>query len=127
MVALIKARQANYKEIGGSFKAINDELKSDSPDLNSIKSAARDVADRSVQTLKYFPRGSGPESGVVTRAKADIWANPADFSRIQNDMIAAAKMLNIAAAAGDIAGIQKARASLGATCKACHDKNRQPT
>ena len=42
IVAAIKARQANYKEIGGSFKAINDELKSDSPDMNSVRMAAVD-------------------------------------------------------------------------------------
>ena len=126
IAAAVNARKANYKEIGGGFKTINDELKSGSPDMNAVRPVARDIATRAASTLKFFPRGSGPESGLPTRAKAEIWANQADFVRIQQQMIAAANELNSAATAGDIGRMQSARATLGGTCKSCHDRFREP-
>jgi cytochrome c556 len=125
VTAAIKARQANYKEIGGAFKAIKDELKSGSPNLAAIRQPARELASRAAQALTYFPRGSGPESGLKTRAKAQIWSEQAKFVALQQQMIAAAKTLDGAAAAGDVGRMQAARDSLGATCKSCHDRYRE--
>jgi cytochrome c556 len=124
--AAIANRQANYKEIGGGFKAINDEIKTGSPDMNSLRPLARDIAARAAATLKYFPRGSGPESGIKTRAKPEIWKNQAEFVDIQQKMIAAANSLNSAAAAGNLADLTMARNALGGTCRTCHDRFRVP-
>jgi cytochrome c556 len=107
--AAIAARKANFKEIGGAFKTINDEIKSGAPDVNTVRPLARDIASRSALQLKNFPRGSGPESGVKTRAKAAIWSDQAGFNKLQNDMVASAST----------------RAALGATCKNCHDRFRE--
>lgn len=126
IAGVIKARKANYKEIGGGFKSINDELKSGAPDMNMLRPVARDIASRAAYTLKYFPKGSGPESKIATRAKAEIWANQADFVKIQQEMVEAAKALNAAATTGNLAGAQAARAKLGGTCKTCHDRYREP-
>ena len=120
----IKARQASYKEIGGAFKSINDELKSGSPDMNSVRPLARDIATRAALLPKYFPKGSGPESGIKTRAKTEIWKDNAAFVKLQGDMITAAKALDAAAASGNVAGLGAARTSLGGTCKSCHDRFR---
>ena len=120
----IKARQASYKEIGGAFKSINDEIKSGSPDMNSVRPLARDIATRAALLPKYFPKGSGPESGVKTRAKAEIWKDNATFVKLQGDMITAAKALDAAAASGNVGGLTSARNSLGGTCKSCHDRFR---
>ena len=125
MTAAVNARKANYKEIGGAFKTINDEIKSGAPDMNTVRPLAKDIATRAANTLKYFPRGSGPESGLKTRAKAEIWANQAEFIKIQREMIAAADMLNAAAVKGDNSALADARTKLGGTCKACHDRFRQ--
>jgi cytochrome c556 len=125
VAAAIKARQANYKEIGGAFKSIRDELKSGAPDLATVRPLARDLASRAAQTLTYFPRGSGPESGLKTRAKAQIWAEQGKFVALQQQMITAAKVLDAAAASGDTARMDAARDSLGAACKACHDRYRE--
>jgi cytochrome c556 len=120
----VKARQASLKEIGGAFKNINDELKSGSPDMNSVKPLARDIAARTALLPKYFPKGSGPESGLKTRAKPDIWKDNAAFVKLQGDMTSAARALDAAAASGNVAGLTAARNSLGATCKSCHDRFR---
>ncbi|WP_375198051.1 c-type cytochrome [Sphingobium sp.] len=120
----VKARQASYKEIGGAFKSINDELKSGSPDMNSVKPLARDIAARAVLLPKYFPKGSGPESGLKTRAKPEIWKDNATFVKLQGDMITAARALDMAAASGNVAGLGSARTALGGACKSCHDRFR---
>jgi Cytochrome c556 len=124
--AAVAARKANYKEIGGAFKSINDELRSGSPDMNSLRPATRDIAQRAQVTLRHFPRNSAPGAGIKTRAKAEIWSNQAAFVKIQNEMIAAAKALDVAAGANDVAAIKKARDTLGGTCKSCHDRFREP-
>lgn len=122
----VNARKANYKEIGGAFKTINDELKSGAPDMNTVRPLARDIATRSALQLKNFPRGSGPESGVKTRAKAEIWTDNATFVKLQNDMVSSANLLSAAAIKGDVNGMSSARTALGATCKSCHDRFRVP-
>jgi cytochrome c556 len=123
--AAIAARKANFKEIGGAFKTINDEIKSGAPDVNMIRPLARDIASRSALQRKNFPRGSGPESGVRTRAKAAIWSDQAGFDKLQNDMVAAARAMDAAASGGNMAALASARGALGATCKACHDRFRE--
>jgi len=122
---LIGARKANFKEIGGAFKAINDEIKSGAPDLNAVRSASRELSTRATASLKYFPKGSGPQAGVKTRAKAAIWAQGADFAALQKQFVGQANALNAAAASGNVPGMTAARNALGATCKSCHDKFRE--
>jgi cytochrome c556 len=74
--------------------------------------------------VTYFPKGSGPESGLKTRAKPEIWKDNAAFVKLQGDMITAAKALDAAAASGNAAGLGSARNTLGGTCKSCHDRFR---
>jgi cytochrome c556 len=125
IIAAVNARKANYKEIGGAFKTINDEIKTGSPDLNTIRPLAKDIFTRASGQLKYFPQGSGPQVGVKTRAKAAIWSDQAGFKQAHGDMVAAASALQDAASRGDIAALTAARTKLGATCKTCHDKYRE--
>lgn len=123
----VAARKANFKEIGGAFKTVNDEIRSGRPDLNALKPAARDLATRSRLSLGHFPRDSAPGPGITTRAKADIWANMPAFVKLQNMMVNASVSLDAAASRGDVAAMTKARDTLGASCKACHDRFRQPS
>ena len=125
IVAAVNARKANYKEIGGAFKTINDEIKSGNPDMNAVKTAARDIAARAPQQLKYFPKGSGPESGIKTRAKAVIWADQATFLKGQQELVAASAALQTAAMSGDGAALASARTRTAAACKSCHDRFRE--
>lgn len=125
VTSAISARKANFKEIGGAFKSINDEVKSGAPDMRIIRPLARDIAARAALQLKFFPKGSGPESAVKTRAKGAIWKDFATFTKLQKDMMIAANALNTAAAAGNVAAFDSARNSLGATCKSCHEKFRE--
>ena len=125
IVAAITARKANYKEIGGAFKTINDEIKTGAPDLATIRPLARDLLTRASGQLRYFPKGSGPESGEKTRAKAAIWADQATFVKLHNDFLNSAKALQAATVSGDLAAMTSARTAAGGACKSCHDKFRE--
>jgi cytochrome c556 len=125
MIAAVNARKANYKEIGGAFKSVNDEIKTGSPDFNTIRPLAKDIFTRASGQLKYFPQGSGPQAGLKTRAKAVIWSDQAGFKAAQGEMVAAAGALQDAAYRGDVAALTAARTRLGAACKNCHDKYRE--
>jgi cytochrome c556 len=125
IIAAINARKSNYKEIGGAFKTINDEIKTGSPDLATVRPLARDLVARASGQLKYFPKGSGPGSGEKTRAKAAIWTDQATFVKLHNNMLGSARALQAATDKGDVAAMASARTALGGACKACHDKFRE--
>lgn len=124
VVSAIHARQANFKEIGGDFKTVNDELRSGSPIMSTVRSAAHDLSTRAAGQAKYFVRGSGPESGEKTHALPAIWSDAAGFAKLNGDFVRAAAALDAAAQKGDVAALASARTALGAVCKACHTKYR---
>jgi cytochrome c556 len=74
----------------------------------------------------WFPAGSGPQPGVKTAAKPEIWTKPADFRRAQDAFIAQAAAFQNTANGGDVDAIRAGVRSLGATCKGCHDQFRVP-
>src|SRR5882757_9024922 len=72
--ALIKSRQDKLRDMGGALKAIEDELKKRSPDWeNTLLPNAQTLQGRGSYLLIWFPKGSGPESGVKTYALPAIW------------------------------------------------------
>jgi cytochrome c556 len=120
----IQARQANFKAIGKATKAIMDETRKPSPDIAVIRPAAAQLVTLSGQLPRWFPRGSGPEAGVKTGARAEIWTKPAEFRTAAVNFNKAARVFNAAAARGDMAAVGAAARGLGATCKGCHDSFR---
>lgn len=123
---IIRQRQAHYKDMGKASKAIADELKAGTPSLPLIRENAQRIADYAPRILTWFPSGSGPEAGLRTRAKPEIWADQEGFGRAAADFIAAAEQFNAVARGGDIAAIGAARPELGKACSNCHDRFRAP-
>lgn len=117
----IKARQANFKAIGKATKAVFDETRKPSPDMAVIRPNAAQLVRLSSQLPRWFPRGSGPEAGVKTGARAEIWTKPAEFQTAAVNFNKAAIALNAAAATGDTTAVATAARALGGTCKGCHD------
>jgi cytochrome c556 len=126
IVQAIQARKESYKEIGGAFKSISDEIKSGAPDVNSVGPLARDILSRAQSQLPYFIPGSDTRSGEKTRAKPAIWADMAGFTKAHEDFIGASERLVSAVVSADMAAIAEAHKKLGATCKSCHDRFRAP-
>lgn len=121
---VIKAREAHYKEIGKAMKGIGDELKKSAPDVKVIQANAATIDRLAPQVPGWFPAGTGPEAGVKTEARAEIWTKPEEFSAAATNFATAARQFNATAQTGDIAAIGAAMKQLGGSCKGCHDKFR---
>jgi cytochrome c556 len=125
MADAVKQRHDNFKAMSRNFKAASDQLKTASPDLGVIKNAAAEVKGYSTQLPTWFPKGSGPETGLKMEAKAAIWTDSQDFSSAaHNFQIEAAKLSTLTAASNDLAAIRAQFKATGQACGACHDKYR---
>ena len=122
----IHARQANYKQMGGALKAINAELKGDAPSIDVIRQSSHLIVTYAPQVLRWFPRGTGAEAGVRTRAKPEIWSDAAGFRRRGAGLLVAARNLDAAARRGDLAAVRVAVPQLAQACSNCHDNYRAP-
>lgn len=121
----IAKRQAGYKDIGKSFKAINDELKTSAPDTALIAKNARTIHGYSLVIHNWFPKGSGPESGIKTRAKSDIWAEPAKFAAATRALQTESQTLRTVAGTGDVEAIKLQVKATGMACGGCHKPFRE--
>ncbi|MEA3060246.1 MAG: hypothetical protein QOJ94_27 [Sphingomonadales bacterium] len=123
----IPARQMGMKQVGRTFKGINDQLHGGAPDAAAVAAGARQLADLARKVPSWFPAGSGPETGVKTAAKAEIWAQPADFHAKALALANATAALDRAAAkSADPAVLQPLVAQVGGACKACHTAYKAP-
>lgn len=122
--SVIAARQANFKVMGKSMKAMFDEMKKPTQDVAVFQLNAKALADASRKVGGYFPKGSGPGAGVKTEALADIWAKPAEFKLAHGKLVAATGKFAVVAKSGNIDAIKAALPSVGGTCKGCHDQFR---
>ena len=69
---VIKARQANFKKIGGAFKAINDELKKSEPSVAVLRANANVMNTAAIRNMKSFRKSTVPASGVKTTSLSAI-------------------------------------------------------
>lgn len=120
------ARQAHFKEQGAAFKAIADELKKDTPDKAVIAANATKIKGTAAALPSWFPKGSGPETGLKTAAKPDVWTDAADFEAAAMKLQAETTKLADIAAGGDLDAIKAQFRATGGACKNCHDKFRVP-
>ncbi|HYB44474.1 MAG TPA: cytochrome c, partial [Candidatus Methylomirabilis sp.] len=87
---LIDNRVSKYRELGVSFKNVLDELKSDAPQIMVIRIASRQITAVARAQYDWFPPSSAQQPGVETRAKPDIWTEPARFKAAQDAFALAA-------------------------------------
>ena len=76
----IESRQYNMKDMGVAFKGLTDDLRSENPDKNMMFYNAKSIQAAARSHAHWFPEGSGPELGIETRAKSDIWQHRDDFN-----------------------------------------------
>lgn len=121
---MMKARHDHYHDLGDAFKTIRDQVRGSSPDMAKVKPAAQVVKQASIDQFKWFPKGTGPDSGNKTRAKAEIWSDAKGFETAQNKFAAEAPKLVTLAEANDVKGLQQQFKVVGQACASCHDKYR---
>ena len=117
----VTARQNNFKQMGRAQKAISDELKKPSPDIAVIRGSAQTLAGLAPNVSRWFPRGTGAESGAKTGALAAIWQRTPQFNNSANQLTNAARGLQRAAASGNVNQVKAAFPAVGGACKGCHD------
>ncbi|RBH36986.1 cytochrome c, partial [Pseudomonas sp. MWU13-2860] len=61
-----------------------------------------------------------------SRAKPEIWSQPAKFQADKDAFLKAVSELNLAAHRGDLAVIKKNYGAVAQSCKSCHDAFRGP-
>jgi cytochrome c556 len=119
-------RHENFKQMGGAFKAILDELKKDTPDKAVIATSAHKVNTLGPNLPTWFPAGSGAETGMKVQTKPQIWSDPKGFAAAAARLKGETGKLDEVAATGDIPAIKTQFAATGQACKNCHDKFRIP-
>lgn len=120
----VRTRVEGLRELGAAFKAVNDGIRSPTPQTILIQMSARQIRNAATQQYNWFPAGSGPQPGVKTAAKPEIWMQAARFRQLQDGFAGQAVAFQRAAASGNVDAIRAAARSLGGSCKACHDQFR---
>ena len=119
-------RMESFHKLGAAFKVVNDQLKADKPDTGVIAAQAKVMADLAKQIPSWFPAGSGPEAGIKTRAKAEIWSENAGFVTAAKGLETESGKLASIAAGGDLDAIKAQVKATGGACGTCHNKYRGP-
>ncbi|MGE0725651.1 MAG: cytochrome c [Alphaproteobacteria bacterium] len=118
---VIEARQNAMKSFGAEMKAIGDGAKAGSLSKDEAVMRSKKLNDLANQAHSWFPRGSGPESGVKTRALPAIWEKPADYrAAIDKFGLETAKLV-AAAETGQNATVAAQHGEVGKACGACHN------
>ena len=120
----VLVRQAHYKELNGAFRVVNEQLKAEAPDKVALATAAGKMKALAADLPGWFPKGSGPEAGVKTAAKAEIWTDAEGFAAAATKLQAETAKLADAATAGDLEALKAQARATGGACKNCHDKYR---
>jgi cytochrome c556 len=120
--AFMKTRHDNYEDIGKNMKALQDNMKAATPDMAAVTAAATKIKDYAGQMGTWFPAGTGPDSGIKTEAKANIWTDRATFDAAVVKLQEESTKL---AAVTDAAGFKAQFPVMGGACKNCHDTFRE--
>jgi len=124
-VPVIEGRQSALRDIGAAFKGITDEFRKPHPSLPAIRQYSKQIDDLVKQQKFWFPPGTGPETEIEMKAKAEIWKRPAEFRAGQAALSEQAAKLAQLAAGEDLGAIRSQWQTLGKVCKGCHEKFRE--
>jgi cytochrome c556 len=120
----VRARIAAFRQLGAAYKAVTDGVRAS--ELEKVRQASRRIVAASHAMYGWFPRGSGPQRGVKTAARPDIWMRPAEFRAKQDAFARESAAFERVARSSDAGAIRTVARRLGATCKGCHDDFRVP-
>jgi cytochrome c556 len=122
---VMRERHEKFEHMGEVFEKIDREIKRESPDIKLIQRHSAQIDEWARDQIHWFPKGSGPESGIKTEAKPEIWSMPDEFGALQNAFGVEAGMLKRVAIKGDPAGLVAQIEATGAVCSKCHETYRK--
>jgi cytochrome c556 len=113
-----KQMESNNSVMAGALsKAIKEK------NFHEIEEECQAIVENMDKVLDFFPPGSLSED---SRAKPEIWARWAEFSKHPANVRKAAQELAAAAKGGDEETINGKFKALGQACKGCHSSFRAP-
>lgn len=118
--AAIENRQAGFKKMGAAMKALADQLKTDAPASAVLVASSQAVVAHAQEQFRWFPAGSGAESGVETDALPNIWKDRARFDALAEQLTAETRMLAATVARNDLAAVKAQVKAVGSVCSDCH-------
>jgi cytochrome c556 len=121
---IIKARQEKLKDLGEQMKTIGGQAKGGTLDRKVMADAAAKAVAYSKDLLTWFPKGTGPEAGVKTAAKPEIWTQADDFKAAGEKLPAETEMLAEVVTNGDTPAIFDQLRATGKACQGCHKQFR---
>ena len=117
------ARHEHMEALGKAFKALDKEAKTSAPDAAAMAASVTTIDDLARQLPDWFPAGSGPQDGVKTHAKPEVWTDFAAFAEKAQHLQDAASALRAAAPAG-VDAMRAKMNDVGDSCGACHKQFR---
>ncbi|MEJ1963164.1 MAG: cytochrome c [Gammaproteobacteria bacterium] len=118
--AVIETRQASLKKMGAAMKAIVEQLKTSSPDTARMTAAMQVISAGAPEISRWFPAGTGPESGVETDALPHIWEDRAKFDSLATGLVAESKNLAAAISGSDPGALRAQVKVVADVCSSCH-------
>ena len=120
----IKYRQGALFVMGQHFGRIGAMVNGRVPyDAKAAVENAEIVAD--MARLPWVGFAAGTDKGLPTRAKAEIWTEPAKFKEHNEKLVAETGKLLAAAKTNSMDTLKPAFSSTAGTCKGCHDAYRK--
>lgn len=119
----IKYRQSALFVMGQHFGRIGAVVKGERP-YNKEEVAKNAAIAEQMSSLHWEAFVPGTDKGN-TRAKPEIWSNPAQFKSAADKMEQEMHKLATVAKGGDLNSIKTQFGETGKACKACHDDFRK--
>lgn len=118
----IKYRKASFTVMAAHFSRVAGMAAGRIPFDAKVAADNAAIAE-TVSKLPWAGFGEGTDKGD-TKAKAEIWQEPAKFKDASEKMMAEMAKVSAAAKSGNLDSIKTAVSATAGTCKACHDAYR---
>ena len=119
----IKYRKSALSVMGTHFGRVAAMANGRIP-FDAAAAASNAAIAETMSKLPYVAFGEGTDKGD-TRAKPDIWKEPAKFKDAADKMQAEVIKVAAAAKSGNLETLKTAFGAAGGTCKGCHDSFRK--
>ncbi|WP_293765543.1 cytochrome c [uncultured Aquitalea sp.] len=119
-----EVRTQSFKKILRAFEPMGMVVRDRDPyNKDAFIKQADTLKQLSAEPFNHFPQGS---IDGKSRAKPEIWSQPAKFQSAKDNFLKSVNDLSSTARSGDLAAIKKSYGVVAQSCKACHDSFRGP-
>jgi cytochrome c556 len=116
----IKYRQGALTTMSWQFGMLGAMVKGERP-YNKDEAIKRASYVAELSKLPWEGFGPGTDQGAPTKAKPEVWKEPAKFKDLQDKLMAETAKLEMVAKTGDEAAFKAQVGATGKACGNCHD------